>query len=223
MVVACLLLVAGKGKKNKEPEPPPAPAPVEAPAPAAEPEPPPPPPEPVKPKNASLTVTFTFFDGTTKSGKVTGIERAVDFNGDEGWSPDKLQMYMEIGTTEKAITWTDIKGITVTPGKMPDDVDCTYSSDFTPWMYECTLRTTAAAVLKDGSKGNINTRNRWRFYFEDGSEYEFQVFKYTVREQDTKVPEYGDEQAENTGLYTKLQDQIRTDLKGKMIKSISVQ
>ena len=224
MVLACLLLVAAKGKKKTE-EPVPVPVPVETPAAPAEPEPPPLPPEPVKPKNASFSITFSYADGTTKSGKVTGIERAVDFNGDEGWTSEegKLKLSVEVGATEKAAAWSDVKSITIVPGKMPDDVDCTYSSDFTPWMYECTLRTTAVVVLKDGSKGNINTRNLWKFYFEDGSDYTFQVYKYTVREQDTKVAEYGDDQAENMGLYTKLQDQLRTEMKGKMIKGITLQ
>jgi hypothetical protein len=175
-------------------------------------------------RNANLNVTFTFMDGTTKAGHVVGIERAIDFYGDEGWSEEdgKLKLTVESGSTEKMVAWTDIKSITITPGKMPDEVDCTYSSDFSPWMYDCTLRTTAAVVLKDGSKGTITTRNRWRFSYDDGSSYEFQVFKYSLREQDTTVVEYGSEQAENYGLYTKLQDMMRTDLKGKMPKMIVI-
>jgi hypothetical protein len=90
-------------------------------------------------------------------------------------------------------------------------------------MYECTLRTTTTVTLKDGTKGNVTNRNHWRFTFDDGSTFEFQVYKYTVREQDTTELQYGDEATENFKLYAKLQDEIRTDLKSKIIKSITIQ
>jgi hypothetical protein len=176
-------------------------------------------------KNASFSVTFTFSDGTTKSGHVSGVERTVDFVGDEGYtSADKdLKLTVEVGSSEKSVGWSDVKSISVTPGKLPDEVDCTYSSDFSPWMYECTLRTTTTVTLKDGTKGNVTNRNHWRFTFDDGSTFEFQVYKYTVREQDTTELQYGDEATENFKLYAKLQDEIRTDLKSKIIKSITIQ
>lgn len=229
LALSFLLLLAAKGgkKKNDTTETPPAP---ETPPPAAPeappvPEEPPPPPMPVVVKNANLTITLTFADGTTKSGHVTGIERTVDFVGDQGWTSDAkdLKFTVESGSSEKSATWDQVKSISVTPGKVPDDIDCTYSSDFSPWMYECTLRTTTSVVLKDGTKGNITNRNHWRFTYEDGSTLEFQVYKYTVREQDSVELQYGDEANENLKLYTKLQDQIRTDAKGKMLKGASVQ
>lgn len=223
LIIPFLLLVAAKGKKKNEPAPEPPPQEVVAPPPVEE-APPPPPPEPTVVRNANFNITFGMADGSSKSGHVIGVERGEDFNADQGWTTEegKLKLTLEIGTSEKNVAWTDVKSITIIPGKVPDDVDCTYTSDFNPWMYECTLRTTAAAVLKDGTKGNITTRNRWRFTFEDQSTFEFQVFKYTLREQDTTEVEYGAEQAENFGIYTKLQDQLRTDMKGGLIKSISV-
>jgi hypothetical protein len=228
LALSFLLLLAAKGGKKKNDAPEPAPAPVETPAPAPvpeEPAPPPPPPEPKVVKNANFTVTITYADGSTKAGHVTGVERTIDSLGDQGWGsePNEVKLTVESGSSEKSVTWADIKSVSVTPGKMPDDVDCTYSSDFSPWMYECSLRTTTAVVLKDGSKGNITSRNQWRFTFEDGSTLEFQVYKFTVREQDTTELQYGDEANENPKLYTKLQDQIRTELKGKMVKSVTVQ
>lgn len=212
-------------KKKEPPPPPPAAA---APAPVEEAPPPPPPPEeppaPVVVNNASFNVTITYADGTTKAGHVKGVERTVDYAGDEGWTTDtgKLKLSIEAGSSERAATWTDVKTIAVTPGKMPDDVDCSYSSDTTPWMYDCTLRTTSATTLKDGFKGNISNRHHWRFTFDDGSTVEFQVFKYQVRQQDDHTVEFGDELTENVALYTKLQDQIRQDLKTRVVKSITV-
>ncbi len=212
---------------KKKPEPAPEPPPV-----AAEPAPvevaPPPPEEPPAPKvvsNSSFNVTITFADGTSKAGHVKGVERTVDYSGDDGWTDEasKLKLSVEANGTEKAASWTDVKSITVTPGaNLQDDIDCSYSSDTTPWMYDCTLRTTSTATLKDGSKGTVSNRHHWRFTFDDSSTLEFQVFKYQVREQDTRTVEYGDEQTENVALYTKLQSQIRTDVKTKIVKSITV-
>jgi hypothetical protein len=193
---------------------PPAPAaPAEAPAGAS------------LPRNASLNVTITYADGRTKAGKVTGIERTADFFGDEGWTQDegKLKLTVEAGTTEKQVPWKDVKSLTITPGKMPDDVDCTYSSDFSPWMYDCTLRTTVAAVMKDGSKGSVTNRHRWRFVFNETEPVEFSVFKYSVRMQDEGAVEFGAEQGENFKLYTRLQDQLRGEMKTAVVKSITVQ
>jgi len=223
MVIPFLLLIAAKGKKTTpEPEPPP---PAPAPAPVEEPPPPPPPAEPVVVKNANFNISFVFMDGSTRSGHVTGVERTEDFVGDEGWTTDasKLKLTVESGTSEKQVTWNDVKSITIAPGKMPDELDCTYTSDTSPWTYECTLRTTSTVVLKDGTKGVVTNRHLWRFTFEDGTTFQFQAYKYTLREQDSKEVEYGTEQAENYAIYTRLQDQIRTDLKGKMPKTITVQ
>lgn len=221
-----LLLLGAKGSKKNETT---APTPTPEPAPAAPAEPEPPPPaEPAAPKvvsNASLMVTMTFMDGTTRTGKVTGVEKATDYYGDEGWATEdsKLKVAVEVGTTEKYVGWSEIKSITITPGKVPDEVDCTYSSDFNPWMYECTLKTTAAIVLKDGTKGTTSTRSQWRFTFEDGSQVNFFLYKQLARQQDTRELQFGEDVPENVELYTQLQDTLRTDTKGKMVKSITVQ
>jgi hypothetical protein len=213
--------------KKKEEAPPPPPVAEPAPPPAAEPEAPPEPVDvgPMSPKNVSFSVTLGFADGTSKSGKVTGVERSSDFNGDEGWTTEanKLKFTVEGGGTEKMVPWTDLKGVTITPGKMPDEVDCTYSSDFNPWMYECTLRTNSAATMKDGSKGTITNRHLWRLWFEDGSNVELQVYKHTVRQQDDRELQFGDDAGENFAIYTKLQQQLREEQKTKMLKSVTIQ
>lgn len=224
--VLFLALVAAKGGKKKDepaPAPPPAPAPAaEAPAPAAEPE---APPAPKVVKNADFTATLTYADGTTKAGKVQGVERTADFYGDEGWTDDesKLKLQVEAAGTEKMVAWKDVKSISVVPGKVPDDVDCTYSSDFTPWMYDCTLRTTVNVALKDGSKGAVTNRHKWRFTWSDGTTTEFSLYKYSAREQDDREIEFGEEQVENMALYTKLQDKLRSDVKTTLVKSVTVQ
>lgn len=223
-----LTLIAAKGGKKKD-EPAPAPAPEPAPPAAVEEAAPAPveeaPPVEKSVNNASFSVTITYADGSTKGGRVKGVERTADFYGDEGWTDEagKLKLTVEAGGTEKYVTWDQVKTIAVTPGKMPDEVDCSYSSDFTPWMYECVLRTTAAVTLKDGSKGVITNRHQWRFHLDDGSKIEFTVYKYVVREQDERTVEFGDEQVENYALYTKLQDRLRSDSKTILVKSVSVQ
>lgn len=172
--------------------------------------------------NADLRATLSFADGSTKAVHVTRIERTVDFYGDDGWTADdgKLRLTVESSGKEKQVAWKDVKSIAIAPGTIPDEVDCTYSSDFTPWMYECTLRTTATVTLKDGSKGTVGNRHRWRFSGEGGP-VEFSVFKYTVREQDSSSASFGDAE-ENHGLYAKLQQQLRSDAKSAILKSIAI-
>jgi len=221
-----LLLVAAKGgKKKDEVPPPPAAEPAPAPAEEAPPAPaePAPPPEPVRVRNADLTISVGFSDGRVKTGHVTGIERSSDFYAEEGWTTDegKLKLTVESGSSEKQVIWKDVKSVAITPGKIPDDVDCTYSSDFTPWMYECTLRTTVTVSLKDGSKGIVTARHKWRFTWEDGSKEEFWLYKHVAREQDDRDVHFGDEVSENFALYTRLQDRLRTEIK-TLVKSVSV-
>lgn len=222
--IVFLALIAAKGGKKAEPAPVPVPEPV-APAPAPEPvaAEPPPAPEPIR--NADFSATLTYSDGSTKGGHVKGVERTADFYGDEGWTTDegKLVLTVEANGTEKNVPWKQVKSIAIAPGKIPDDVDCTYSSDFTPWMYECTLRTTATATLTDGTKGQVTNRHLWRFTLDDGGTVEFGVYKYVSREQDTRTVEFGDETTENFALYTKLQDKLRNDVKTLLVKSITVQ
>ncbi len=172
-------------------------------------------------KNANLTVTYTAADGVAKKLVVTGIERSSDFFGEEGWTsePADLKIVLEVGKTEKGVAWTDVKSIAVTPGAVADS-DCTYSSDFSPWMYDCTLRTTANVVLKDGSKGVVTNRHKWRFSTDDGTRVEFWLYKHPAREQDD--PAEGGDNEEDMGMYTKLQDRLRTELKTTLVKSIVV-
>ena len=183
-----------------------------------------PPPADSHAHNLSLSVSITKADGSTVTKHVKGVERATDFHGDAGWStePKDLKITVDTGKAEKTVAWTDVKSISVVPGKMPDDVDCTYSSDFSPFMYECSIRTTSTIVLKDGTKGSIDTRNKWRFTFDDDTDLEFYLLKYTVREQDEPTAG-GEDATENMGMYTKLQQKLREDLKTSVVKGVTVQ
>ncbi|MBM4389808.1 MAG: hypothetical protein FJ090_01690 [Deltaproteobacteria bacterium] len=174
-----------------------------------------------RPKNANLSVTLTRADGSNQKLAVTGIERSIDFMGDQGWSSEAkdLLVTIEIGSTEKNVAWTDIKSVAIAPAAVTD-ADCTYSSDFSPWMYECTLKTTANLVMKDGSKGVVNNRHKWRFTTGDGAAAEFWLYKHTAREQDE--PSENGENEEDMGMYTKLQDQLRTEVKTTLVKSVAV-
>ena len=127
--LALVLALTACGEK-KAPEPAPVAAVEPAPAPVTpEPEYVPPPPEPPKP-NADMNLTIAYADGKTVSGHVKRIERSTDFYADSGWEDAKgyLTLTLEGNGTEKEAMWTEIGTITVTPGKIPADVDCTYSS-----------------------------------------------------------------------------------------------
>lgn len=223
LVLSLLILTAAKREK-KPAEPPPPPEP---PAPAveepAEPPPPPPPPEPEVVKNTSFNTTLTWVGGEPKSGHVTGLERTVDFNGYDGWTTEerKLKLQVEVGGTEKEIAWTDVQSITITPGKVPADVDCTSNSAVEPMMYECTLRTTSTLVMKDGSKGEVTDRHMWRFTWEDGSTTELQVYKYTVRVPDNTAE--GEDAGSAPAPFEELTAQLAAALKAGLLKTVVVQ
>ena len=217
----------GCGEKTPpEPAGEPEPAPVEVvsePEPEADPEPPlpPPPPEP----NADLTATFTFADGTSKTGHVKRIERGADWYAEDGWEDSSTKTTVELdgnGTLLDA-PWTDLKSVTLAPGKVPGDVDCTYSSSYTPWMYTCELRTPTKVVTTDGKSWTANTRHKWRFTFDDDTTVEFYLAKYPTRLQDSERVSLEDDQGENYDMYSQLQDQLRLDVKSdKVVKSIKI-
>ncbi|MCK6506801.1 hypothetical protein L6R53_26095 [Myxococcota bacterium] len=226
-VLLALALTLGCGGKKAAPEAAAAPAPpVAAPAPASEPEPEPEPTPPPEVRNADLTVTVKFADGTSKSGHVKRVERSDDFYGEEGWLTEdkKLVIEGETGSTAAMLPWTKVKSVTVTPGKVPADVSCTYTTEFTPWMYDCTLTTTGKVVDADGKSWTVANRHRWRFTFDDDSQVEFWLYKYSARQQDETVVDIDTVDPENLSLYGKLQEQLRSDIKsGRFVTSITVQ
>ncbi len=197
-------------------------------APVVEPE-PEPEPEPVEPpppvSNADFQVTITYASGASKSGHVIRIERSEDWYGDNGWTTDaaSLKLSADGGSEYKKLLWSEISSVTVKAGSVPGDVDCFYDSDFSPWMYDCTLKTTGTITDTSGKHWTVDNRHKWRMTFEDGDEVEFWLKKHSARAQDEEVVDLETVNPENYELYTSLQQQLRTDLKGDLVVAIKVQ
>ena len=202
----------------------------EAPAPVAEPEPEPepeptPPPEPEPPaNNADVSLSVSFGDGTTASGHISRIERSSDWYGEMGWedSASKLTIELEGNGTLRDATWNEIKSISIAPGAVSSATDCTYSSEYSPWMYTCELRTPSTAITTDGKKWKVNTRHKWKFIYDDGTEVEFWLTKHPARMQDTEAVTLDTVNPENYAIYQQLQDQLRTEVKST-VRSIKAQ
>jgi hypothetical protein len=213
-----MMSCAGKKPPPAEPTPPP---PVVAP----EPPPPPEPEEPPAPKaatpNADLNVAITHADGSVKQGHVVRIERGEDVYAENGWTDtaSKLVISLVAGSTTVDKPWTDIAQIDIKYGTKAD-IDCLYDSEFTPWMYMCTLRSTSTAKTTDGKTWTVDTRHKWKFTFADGSSEEFYAEKLPVREQDSAEVTL-DGGGENPALYSKLQAQVMTE-SGKAVTKIVV-
>lgn len=225
LLTLSLLLMACGPKKAPETA---ATAPVEAapaPPPAPEPEPEPEPPPEVT--NANFNATVVRADGTSAGGHVKRVERSVDFFADEGWTTEanklKLSLEADGGNKAKDATWDQIKSISVAVGKIPGDVDCSYDSNFTPWMYDCTVKTTATVVLKDGTTWTVAQRHKWKLTFDDGSSAEFWLWKYPARQQDDKVVDLETTNPENIDLYTSLQDRLKSEVKTTLVTKVNVQ
>jgi hypothetical protein len=226
MLVLSALLVAC-GPKSVSPEAPAEPAEPAAEAPAPEPE-PEPEPEPVvetTPNNADLQITITYANGTAKNGRVVRIERSEDYYADKGWTmaDEDLRISAETSSEYKKLTWQEVGNISVKPGTIPADVDCLYDSDFSPWMYDCTLKTTGALTDTSGKRWTVDSRHKWRMTFEDDSEVEFWLKKHSARQQDDAVVDLDTVEPENRSLYVRLQQQLRDDVKGELVVSIRVQ
>lgn len=192
-------------------------APVEEPVEEAAPE---PEPEPKPEPNADFTATITFSDGTTKSGHVIRVERSSDFNGMKDWldTESKLTIFAESGSTAKDLMWTDLKSVSVAPKK--GDVSCVYESEWNPWLYVCTNKTTSSLVDSDGKKWGLDSKHKWRFTFDDDSVAEFWIQNFRTLEQDSVEIELGMDDYENTELYAKLREEISGLV---YVKSISIQ
>jgi hypothetical protein len=171
-------------------------------------------PEPIAPKsNANLQVTAQFVDGTSRSGHVVRIERAVDTYGESGWTDQAadLKFYVEGNDEYKKINWTDVVSIkTVLPDKK--DFDCLYQSDFTPWMYECSVKVHTELTTKDGKRYTADAPKKWRFIFDDDSTLEFWMKRHYARAQDERVVGLDDTNPENYDLYGQLQDELRASI-----------
>ncbi len=225
LILTALLVACGPKKATTEEpvEPANTAAPAVAPETEEEPE---PEPEPVAlANNANLQVTITFANGTAKSGHVVRIERSEDFFADTGWTmaEEELRISADGGSEYKKLTWKEVSNIAVKPGTIPADVSCLYDSDFSPWMYDCTLNTTATLTDTSGKRWTVDNRHKWRLTFDDDSSVEFWLKKHSARQQDAAVVDLDTENPENRDLYIQLQQQLREDVKGDLVVSIRVQ
>ena len=226
LALLALALVAGGCGKKKSPTaaadetptttetaPPPPPPPPPEPEPEPEPEPP--------ASNADFNATLTMADGSKVSGHVKRVERGEDWYAEDGYTDeaDELTLELEGGGTLKNVTWDEIDRIDITyDGR--SGIDCTYSSDFMPWMYMCVLRNTPKAKTVEGKTWTVTTRNKWKFTFDDDSTVEFYVHKLPAREQDTETA--GLDTTENYDLYAKLQGKVMELAKTKAVKTIDI-
>lgn len=220
--IACGEKTPPEAAAAASPEAAPAPAPEAA---AAEPEPevaPEPEAAPAPTTNVDLQVTVTLNDGGRKAGHVSRIERSTDWYGEEDWTTDlgDVKLQLEGNGTEYKSPWPEIKKITVAIGKVSESSDCTYDSNYTPWMYDCTLRNKGTAVTADGRSWDITDRHKWRLTFDSGESVEFWLYKHPAREQDAETVGL-DSTGENYDLYITLQDRLREEVK-TMVTGVTV-
>ena len=209
-LILVVLLTAGCGSKA-----PPAALAAPEPAatePAAAPEPPPEPVAPAAPaepeppaSNADFQASLTYADGRQVSGHVVRVERSEDWFAEKGWTdrPIKLTVGLEGGGKMVEPTWEQIRTVAISYGAK-SDLDCMYDSDYQPYMYMCTLRSTAKVQTADGKSWEASARHKWQFTFEDGSQESFFVHKLPVRRQDDQERSH-DESLENYEMYAALQ------------------
>ena len=164
--------------------------------------------EPPAPEsNVDFNVKLTYSDGVIKEGHVIRLERSEGFYGMKDWydTENKLTLYAESGSNAKDLTWMEMKSVTITPGK---DISCIYESDWNPWLYVCTNKTTSSVIDSDGKKWDLDTKNKWRLTFDDESESEIWLQNFRTLEQDDKEIELGMEAYENPELYSKLRNDL---------------
>ena len=221
-ILMAILTMTGCGPKDTPPVPAattPPPAETPEPEPVVE-EPPPPPPEV---KNADFTVNLTKADGSSVSGHVKRIERGENTYGD-AWTTEEKAMafYVEGNGEYKKIKWSDVKRVSIS---IPNskDFDCLYSSEYSPWMYECSLKLKSTVTTQDGKSYVADSGHIWKFVTDDNAEHTFWLKKHYARKQDDKVVDLGVDNPENYALYGELQAQLRNELKGSLVKSISIQ
>jgi len=179
--------------------------------------------EPAAPStNADLQVMLARNDGSTQAGRVQLVERSSDWYAEAVWTadPDDVKLQLEGNGTEVMASWAEIKKISVTIVKVSESSDCTYDSNFTPWLYDCTLRNEGTAVTTDGRSWQVTDRHKWRFNFDDGSSQEFWLSKHPAREQDANTVGL-DSSGENYDLYITLQDRLREEVK-TMVTGVTV-
>jgi len=177
-------------------------------------------PDPAPVSNVDFKATLSFSDGSTVSGQVIRVERSSDSYGMKEWydTESRLTIFAESGSTAKDLAWTDIKSVSTSPKS--GDVSCVYESDWIPWLYICTQKTSTSVVDSEGKKWSADSKSKWKFYFDDDTQVEFWIQNYRAMQQDTVEVGLGDEAYENPDLYAQLQNEVKSMV---YVKSISIQ
>ena len=164
--------------------------------------------EPIPESNADFNTTLTFSDGTSKSGHVIRVEASTDSYGMKDWldSESRLTIFAEAGSTAKDLAWNEIKSISIAPKSSA--INCVYESDWSPWLYVCTKKTTTSLIDSEGKKWSANATNKWRFFFDDDTEVEFWIQNIRALQQDTVEVELGMDAYENPDLYAQLRNEV---------------
>ena len=173
--------------------------------------------------NVDLKVTVTHNDGSAHAGRVVRLARSTDWYGEADWttSSGDVKLQLEGSDGERSVDWSEIKSVTIKIAKVSESTDCTYDSNFSPWMYDCTLRNQASAVTRDGRSWEVTSRHKWRLTYDDDSSEEFWLYKHPARMQDIRTVSLSDASGENYDLYIELQDRLREEVK-TMVSGISL-
>ena len=180
------------------------------------------PPEPVveepaaPPTNSDFSVRLTFNDGRVHEGRVVYTQRGDDWYAEEGFIDEerKLNIDLESGNDLIEVSFDKLGVVEITYGGR-GDFDCLYDSSFHPWMYMCTLKSTATATLEDGTSWSVDSRYKWQLTFDDGSTEAFYLQKLPVREQEAAGSE---DNTENYELYRGLQTKGMNAVKSALVK-----
>lgn len=177
---------------------------------------------PPEARNADFSVTLTAANGQKTEAHIKRIERGEDTYADSWTTAEKaMAFYIEGNGEYKKIKWSDVKGISVS---IPNakDFDCLYSSEFSPWMYECSIKLKATVTTKDGKSYAADSGQKWKFVTDDNTEHTFWLKKHYARQQDEEVVGLEVGNPENYALYGALQAQLRNELKADLITRIAI-
>lgn len=228
MKIVLLSLLVACGPK-KAPEAPAAAAVADA-APAAVAPPPPPEPEPEpEPEpppeivNADFNVKITKANGQVVEGHVKRVERSSDIYGEEGWLTEAKEVKFagESSDEYRKLAWSEVKSLSMKVASM-SDVSCVYDSNFTPWMYDCTLKMPTTVVTTDGKTYQADTLKKWRLVLDDNTEVEFWMKKHRAHQQDDKRVDLDTTNPENYDLYGVLQKRLREERAGDLVVKIEI-
>ena len=120
----------------------------------------------------------------------------------------KLTLWGEKGSEGADVEWANLKNVKIKLGKIPGDIDCHYESDWSPWLYVCKVPTKTTMTTSDGKVWNVDSKYKWKFFFDDDTEMEFWIENPKALQQDDKEVELGMDDYENKELYSTLQQQI---------------